>query len=67
MNYTTAERNRAILFIGSGNTDFKNALFYEALENFKWINIGRQNGKATQVELTYSGKDLLRRLLKSSK
>ena len=64
MIYTIKERNAAILLIANGKADLNNVLLYERLEEFKWIIIHRVNGLINRVELTYSGNDLSRRLLK---
>jgi hypothetical protein len=65
MVYTVKERNDAILLIANGKADLKNISLYESLESFNWVNISRLNGIINKVELTYSGKDLNRRLLKN--
>jgi hypothetical protein len=64
MIYTTKERNDAILFIANGKADLNNISLYERLEEFKWLIIKRVNGNINKVELTNSGNDLSRRLLK---
>lgn len=64
MIYTTKERNNAILLIAAGKTDLSNTLIYERLEEFKWVVISRLNGIIKKVELSNSGEDLNRRLLK---
>jgi hypothetical protein len=64
MSYTTKQRNDAVLVIGEGHPDFTNVSLYEGLEKFNWIKILRLNGNMNKVELTYSGKDLFKRLLK---
>jgi len=67
MTYTIAERNNAILLIANGEADFTNTVFYERLQEFNWIVITKVNATITSAELTYAGKDLLRRLLKKNK
>lgn len=64
MSYTTKERNNAIRLIADSNADLKNISMYESLESFNWITVKRLNGIIQSVELTYSGKDLSKRLLK---
>lgn len=67
MIYTTEERNNEILLIANGKADLKNVALYERLEEFNWIIIKRVNGIINAVELTYAGKDLYKRLLKTNK
>ncbi len=65
MIYTTSERNNAILFIADGKADLKNVALYERLQEFNWISIKKVSGVINAVELTYAGKELYKRLLKS--
>ena len=65
MDYTTKERDAAILLIGLGKADLKNLSLYEDLQKFGWIIISRQNGYDNNVELTFWGKDLFNRLHKN--
>lgn len=63
MSYTRTERDDAILRIGNGNADMNNFYLLRQLESFNWIYIKKANG-SLEIELTYSGKDLYKRLKK---
>lgn len=65
MIYTTPERNNAILLIAAGKASFENVAFYERLESFNWIVITRLKGVIHTVELSYTGNDLYKRLIKN--
>lgn len=65
MSYTIKERNDAIMLIATGNADFNKVGLYEDLQSFNWIIIRHLNGIINNVELTYGGKDLSRRLIKN--
>jgi hypothetical protein len=66
MSYTIKERNEAIMLIAAGKADLNNVGFYEDLASFNWIVIEKQDGVINNVQLTYAGKDLNRRLLKNN-
>ena len=66
MSYTIKARNEAIMLRAAGKADLNNVAFYEDLASFNWIVIEKQNGMINNVQLTYAGKDLNRRLLKST-
>ena len=65
MSYTTKQRNAAILKIGDGNIDVADTKLYEALESFQWIHLNKRGNGQQKAELTYSGKDLFKKLLKT--
>ena len=66
MSYTIKERNEAVMLIAAGKADLNNIAFYEDLESFNWIILQKQDGVINNVQLTYAGKDLNRRLLKTT-
>ena len=66
MSYTIKERNEAVMLIAAGKADLNNIAFYEDLESFNWIILQKQDGVINNVQLTYAGKDLNRRLLKNT-
>jgi hypothetical protein len=66
MSYTIKERNEAVMLIAAGKADLNNIAFYEDLESFNWIVLQKQDGVINNVQLTYAGKDLNRRLLKNT-
>ena len=59
MNYTTKERDAAILLIGLGKADLKNLSLYEDLQKFGWIIISRLNGVINKVQLTFAGREYI--------
>jgi len=66
MSYTIKKRNEAVMQIAAGKADLNNIAFYEDLESFNWIVLQKQDGVINNVQLTYAGKDLNRRLLKNT-
>ena len=62
MNYTIKERNAAILQIAGGAADLSNVTMLENLDSFQWITVSRSGSIINNVELTYTGKDLSKRL-----
>lgn len=66
MSYTIKERNEAIMLIAAGKADLNNVGLYEDLASFNWLVIEKQDGVINNVQLTYAGKDLNRRLLKNN-
>ncbi|MGN6618829.1 MAG: hypothetical protein ACTHJ5_16765 [Ilyomonas sp.] len=64
MSYTRTERDNAILTIGKGIVPITNGYLLQELESFNWIYIKKVNGVPDKIDLTYSGKELYKRLKK---
>jgi len=62
MNYSSKERDNAILLIGTGKADFRNVGLYKDLEKQSWISVSMLDGIISKIELTFWGRRLFDRL-----
>ena len=65
MDYTTKQKNEAIILIGEYGSANITVQLYEDLEKFNLVIITRKDGELTGATLTYSGKELFHKLKKT--